>query len=352
MSLRKLFKKLPHPLQQKIRQYCEKTFFEKNRVEKRPHRLYGDIYAPLYNYDAPMSAAEPDFYNEDGRRKEIFFLRDIHFAHSSYVRGARFEFDRYNWGLKTHFYSHQAMLETMGRPDRRYGFLNESEAIVPEDYALFRKNPGLEKDFDLIFTFSAELLDSLPNARHVPFGAGLWVGPAYGDDIREDAWARKSKNISILSSDKTMCAQHHLRLELARKCRREGLADAFGRFDGGQFVEKLSEVLLDYRYSIILENDLRPFYFTERLTSCFATMTVPIYLGASEIDRFFNPDGIIKISVKDLDDIEKVLAQCSERDYEERLKAIEDNYRRSRRYVNVYDLMYDDYLAPEAGGGK
>ena len=58
--------------------------------------------------------------------------------------------DRFNFGLKTHFYSHQAMLETMGNPDKKFGFLFESMGIVPEDYKIFDKHKGLNKDFDLI----------------------------------------------------------------------------------------------------------------------------------------------------------------------------------------------------------
>ena len=34
------------------------------------------------------------------------------------------------------------MLETMGNPDKKYGFLLESKTIVPEDYKIFDKNKG------------------------------------------------------------------------------------------------------------------------------------------------------------------------------------------------------------------
>ena len=39
---------------------------------------------------------------------------------------------------------------------------------------------------------------------------------------------------AIVSSDKTMCDLHNFRIELARFCRRENIADTFGTFDGGK----------------------------------------------------------------------------------------------------------------------
>ena len=76
--------------------------------------------------------------------------------------------------------------------------------------------------------------------------------------------------------------------------------------------------------------------------TAFAFHTVPIYLGATEIDKFFNPDGIIKITTKD--DINEVLKQCSKEDYENRLPAIKDNYNRVLEYGSPLDYMYEKYV--------
>ena len=37
-------------------------------------------------------------------------------------------------------------------------------------------------------------------------------------------------------------------------------------------------------------------YFTEKLLDCFATGTIPVYLGAPDIDKHFNKDGIINLA--------------------------------------------------------
>ena len=140
-----------------------------------------------------------------------------------------------------------------------------------------------------------------------------------------------------------MCELHDFRFNLAMKCKKEGLADTFGTFDGGSPV-KMGKTLQDYRYTIAIENDIKPYWFTERITSAFAAMTIPVYCGASKIDNFFNTDGIIIIKPSDFDNIDKVLAQCTEKEYEQRLPAILDNYERVKQYKNPADTWYEKYL--------
>lgn len=237
------------------------------------------------------------------------------------------------------------MLQQVGIPDIRHGLLWESESLVPEDYKIFRQNKGLEKDFDLIFTFSENLLETLPNARFFPGCASAWYGNKIGGGtLSSTAHLRKTKGISLLSSTKCQTEFHKFRLELARKLKGNKLVDTYGTFDGGKQVQ-LSETLADYRFSFAIENDIKPLFFTERLTSCFAAMTIPIYLGASKINQFFNPDGIIFLKTADLDCISTVLKKCTEREYERRLPAVLDNFQRVQPYLNVNDWLFKTYLA-------
>lgn len=118
-------------------------------------------------------------------------------------------------------------------------------------------------------------------------------------------------------------------------------------FRGGQRINNVDVTLKDYRYQIVIENQITPFGFTEKIVSCFDAQTVPIYLGATKIGDFFNEDGIIILREEDLDNLEEILSKCNEKDYEERLPAILDNYNRVKeKYRNSWDLLYDTYLKP------
>ena len=138
---------------------------------------------------------------------------------------------------------------------------------------------------------------------------------------------------------------HAIRLQCALDCKKNKLADTFGTFDGGPIV-RISDTLTDYMYSIAIENDIKPYWYTERLTSCFASFTIPIYCGAPKINEFFNPDGIIFIKPEDCTNIEKVLKQCSIQDYESRIPAMIDNYNRVQKYYSITDYMYLNFMKP------
>lgn len=289
-----------------------------------------------YEIDGTM----PKIYNAEGQLLETFFIRNRHSRHAPFGHeGKYFFWDRYNYGLDTHFYGPEAMRHTLGRPTVKYGMLTESRTIVPKDYEVFRRHRGLEKEFRYVFTYDDRILNEVENARFYPVAAGIW-----NSEMREDRYREKDRDLSILSSDKVMCELHRFRLELARMCKKEGLADTFGRFDGGGYVEKVDETLNRYRFSLIIENDVSDYYFSERLTSCFAAQTVPVYLGARKVGDFFNTDGMILLAHADPEEARRRIGECTRERYEAMLPAVLDNYARVQEYRNMQDYLYEHYL--------
>ena len=317
----------------------------KRLVTRIKARAYPFIYLPLYNIDTKIDSCEPEIYNNSGFRMRSFFLRDIQWAHSpSHLHSKYFLWDRYNFGLTTHFYSHGAMLQQYGCPKTRYGIMWESEAVVPYDYKIFEKHKSLWQDFQYIFTFSETLLETIPNARFFPACASPWYGkPIGGGSLSQSAYTMKCHNVSIVSSEKCETIQHQFRLELARKLEKYEGVSCFGTYNGGELVN-INDSLQNYRFSFAIENDIKPLFFTERITNCFAAMTIPIYSGASRIGEFFNLDGIILLKSSDIDNIDSILLQCTEEEYYRRLSAVIDNYYRVQKYLNVNDWLYLNYL--------
>ena len=83
-----------------------------------------------------------------------------------------------------------------------------------------------------------------------------------------------------------------------------------------------------------MENISSDNYFTEKLTDCFATGTVPIYWGAKNIGNFFDSKGIIK-----LDDDFNVDILTDDL-YNKMIPHIEENYKKIKSME-----MSDDELA-------
>ena len=234
------------------------------------------------------------------------------------------------------------MLNTSDKAVRKFGVLRESESIVPEDYSMLLKDPSLASEFYRIFTHNEEILEKFPNASFVP-AYGVWYGTKrYGGVMDPGNCEKKTREISVISSDKQISEYHKIRYAIARKYMNDPRVDGFGKACGN-YIEKKADALTDYRYSIVVENGSSSFYFTEKILDCFASMTVPIYLGAPKIGDHFNTDGIITIDRNDPLALDDIIASCSEQDYRDRLPAIRDNYERVQNYLSFEDYILDNY---------
>ena len=324
-----------------------------NKKKKSPiinSAYYGKIYFPYYPDIKITNQGLPKLYNEWGGVLDIYFIRDKVGCNCPYAGTSKyFLWDRFNIGLDTHFYTHETMLETMGKPIHRYGYFYESEAIIPEEYKIFDKYKGIEKDFDAVFTYSEKLLNKLDNAILFPSCATVWYSKEYYNGIQdpvqldENLYQKKTKNISMICSSKLFTEMHKIRHKIASDALKTGKVDLFGGFLNGKMFAYKSSTLKDYRFQIVVENDITPYYFTEKIMDCFASQTIPVYLGATKINNFFNEDGIIKID-KDVD-IEKVINNLNETEYQNRINAVKENYKKVMKYLNINDLLYETYLA-------
>ena len=107
-----------------------------------------------------------------------------------------------------------------------------------------------------------------------------------------------------------------------------------------------SDALRDYMFSIEMENASLQNYFTEKILDCFATGTVPIYSGCSNIEEYFNPDGIIQYN--DSRELTTILDSLDEATYHSKKKAIEENYHIAMdKYLNPDDNIYEKVVAFE-----
>lgn len=313
-------------------------------------------FIPFYNSYIDPIIFYPEVFNKYGERMEFFFISDRETVYQADDRNSRYIiWDRYNYMNETHFYTQDEIFRTVGNPKRRFAMLTEAGTSRPQLYATILKHKKhIEKHFDLLFTYNARLLNELSNARFVPFGAVIWYGTGmnyyvkrndFKFTISPENFKRKTKNISMLCSHLENLPMHIVRKKLAFYCKEHGLADTYGKFDGSPPVDM--EIPFEhYRYSIVVENGIEPFYFTEKIMNCFAAQTIPIYLGATEIGRFFNTDGIIQIGLKDCDHIENILKRCTVEEYERRLPAVKDNFNRAMRATTQtrFDDLYVKYI--------
>lgn len=303
-------------------------------------------------FDSPEICTSdfPELFNEFGEKMLVMYLNEHIGRHYPYSLTLgrlprRIVWDRNNYALKCQMYGHRAIVfdrQPVREDIKQFGIMIESESIRREEYDMVYKNCEKIKTLDGLFTYSERLLDKYENAKF-SLANGAWYGTKmHGGRLEADRYKHKTKLISAIASLKSKTPLHIFRAENARELKRRGLADTMGAAVGAYF-DKISDAFDDYMYNVAIENDSNKYYFTEKILDCFASMTIPIYYGATEIGKFFNEDGIIKIKEPTVDCVIKTIGQCTENDYMSRINAIKDNYERVQHYLSVDDYLTENY---------
>ena len=99
--------------------------------------------------------------------------------------------------------------------------------------------------------------------------------------------------------------------------------------DGGE-----KDCLFESMFSVAIENEREPNWFTEKLLDCFATFTVPIYYGCQNVSDHFDPGGIIV--VENSDEMVEKINNLTVVDYWRRVEAMNNNFYKSQRYWDIF----------------
>ena len=209
----------------------------------------------------------------------------------------------------------------------KVAWIMEPRALDPEAYNLLEKNIN---SFDLVLTYNKQLLDAYPEKCVFIPADGLFVDTTsiYNDSII------KSKNVSHIFSSKRDLEGHRFRHEIAQKL--DGF-DCFGRGTANP-LEYKSDALNDYRFSIIVENNRAPNYFTEKILDCFACRTIPIYWGAPNVNEFFDMDSIITFDT--IEELKSILATANAATYDAMYPSLIKNYEACLSFYDFDELVY------------
>ena len=169
-----------------------------------------------------------------------------------------------------------------------------------------------------------------PAPRYVRSQPALnWAIDRSYDELAAMSMPSKPKAISYVASNKTWLAGHRKRNAL-----RDFLiqaapdkVDIFGR--GTRPIASKWLGLAPYRYSIAIENTACSDYWTEKVSDCFLSWTVPLYDGCPNLEDYFPAEAFIRI---DASDRRAVLASINHMlqhdDYQRRLPALAEARRR------------------------
>ena len=239
----------------------------------------------------------------------------------------QFEDFAYKLRKKWNCYIDAEILEAPHDPENNIGFLIESRGIISGVYdSLVPHFDQIIDNFKYIFVHDRSLLSLHPKIQWAP-ASFVW--------IENPKIYSKSYILSMITSQKTYTDVQRFRVQTAYQLQNSGVP-IFGR--GFSEIDKKEYGLCPYMFSVAIENSIYSGYFTEKIMDCFATGTVPIYYGDPDIDKFFNPDGII--SLKDSLD----LSSLNEELYYDKMPAIQENLEIVKQFSDLQRWVADKYL--------
>lgn len=220
--------------------------------------------------------------------------------------------------------------------EKLYGWVCESRSIVENISKFLTWNyKELEQKFKKIFVSDKQLVTLSSVFEYCPAGSNLpWIPDS------EYGIYSKTKLCSMVASAKTITKGHMIRHGYAERFKTK--LDLFGGACGSNRLPETDSTkpwnskmfgLKEYMFSVVVENDFYDGYYTEKITDCFATGTIPVYAGNPKIGDIFNIDGIIILDSKF--DINVLTPEL----YHSKLNAVHDNL---NRIINLE--MADDTL--------
>jgi hypothetical protein len=265
-------------------------------------------------------------------------IRDVSFGHSPFAMGptppvcepTRMVWDRESPADLNTIYTDQLIPKA---PDGVRIYLVEPYIhnenlyhLVASTWARFRQ----------IWTNDRWLMKVCPNAVFVPAG-GCWIRP-----VDRRIWP-KTLGVSTIASNKRELPGQAMRHEAIR---------CFPSINPyGIDYEPLPNVpghkihgMRDYMFHLACEASDRDWSFSDKLVDCFMTGCVPVYWGFPDTKRFFNKEGIIRIS--GVDHLAAVLPTLTPELYASMAMEVAENFERAKEFCLVEDWLVAKGLVP------
>jgi hypothetical protein len=207
--------------------------------------------------------------------------------------------------------------------------LLESEAIVPT------YGEDILNSFDLILTWRNDIINNFPQSKKFIYGT-KWVEEQLDTSIKQD-------KISYLTSSKVMTSGHafrHMTFQLLSSIKYSKNNMQIDCFWTPPRINSKNEIFDTYKFSIIMENDVKKDYFTEKLIDCLATKTIPVYWGCPNISEYFDMRSIFTFN--NFSDLLSIIDQFETSTYDSLKDSIEYNFNMAKHYYGLWDRIENE----------
>jgi len=165
----------------------------------------------------------------------------------------------------------------------------------------------------------------------------------YGYDqfMAMDGIPDKYNKFSLIVSQKTSLPGHRKRLEFVEKLMNHPISEFIDVYGSGhRQVEDKWDAIAPYKYHIVLENNVIPDYWSEKLGDAYLGFSYPIYYGCPNISKYFDDKSLQVVDIKDFDDVVNKLENLLRSDvYEKSYESIKSSRAKILNDYNIFELM-------------
>lgn len=221
--------------------------------------------------------------------------------------------------------------------------------------------------YDLILTTDLEVINNVSNAILFPYGT-TWLCKSSEKNKHNDCLGvfdesileqikTKENNISFMSTShfghvgydirRTIWNNRHMIIPKTVFYSSTRFITNQPSWNGGLFSNTIHDGLLPNddkinlfksMFTIVVESNQEPWYFSEKIIDALLTKTVPIYWGATDIGKFFDPKGIL--SFNSIEEFFEIINNINENTYEQLKPHIEKNYILAKEYgKSIFDRI-------------
>ena len=119
------------------------------------------------------------------------------------------------------------------------------------------------------------------------------------DTSFENIHQHKTELFSGVISGHNALAGHYFRLKVLEAITAAVDIDLFGKRHN--FIPDKWDALFPYQYSLAMENSQQNDYWTEKIMDCYLACTMPVYMGCTNIDKYFPKDSYIALDPNNLE---------------------------------------------------
>lgn len=188
-------------------------------------------------------------------------------------------------------------------------------------------------EFDYIFTYDSEILKKCENSFLFEFGTN-WV------DFNSYNYPIKKFSISTVCGYKQISKNHLLRKKIWYNQNKIKIPTEFyisqhggvENLNNNKILKDSKLPLFESMFHICIENNSQDYYFTEKIIDCLLCKSIPVYVGCTNIEKYFHKEGIIVVN--NFKELIEVSNSLTEKDYINRIEFIEKNFNKALNWVD------------------